>query len=216
MAGNVTNRAKPRFDLRLGVLAVQGDVSEHERALSSALLAEGLRGSVAPVRTPADLDLVDGLAMPGGESTAISRLLVASGLHDRLVARARDEGLPLLATCAGLILAAKEGDRQVSDTRTRLLGLLDLAVDRNAFGRQRESFEASVDLAGLGSVPAAFIRAPAIVRTWGACEPWGLLGKTIVAARQGNVLGLCFHPELTGDLRVHRHFVQTCARWKRA
>lgn len=207
--------AAPREPLTLGVLALQGAFVEHREAFERALAAEGLEGRVLDVRRPEELARCDGLAMPGGESTTISRLLLASGLHEALRRRAAEEGFPVLATCAGLILACKEGDGQVADTDTRLLGLVDAAVDRNAFGRQRESFEADLHVKGLdGTFPAVFIRAPAVTRTWGGCEPLAEFDGRVVALRQGNVLGLAFHPELTGDDRLHRAFVGTVARWK--
>ncbi|HLE97613.1 MAG TPA: pyridoxal 5'-phosphate synthase glutaminase subunit PdxT [Candidatus Thermoplasmatota archaeon] len=201
--------------LRLGVLALQGAFAEHRVALERALEVEGLPGEVVGVRRPDELAAVDGLAMPGGESTTISRLLLESGLHDAVRRRAAEERFPLLATCAGMILVAKEGDRQVADTDTRLLGLVDMAVDRNAFGRQRESFEADLDVKGLDApFRGVFIRAPAVTRTWGAAEALATLGERTVAVREGNVLALAFHPELTDDVRLHREFVRNVAKWK--
>lgn len=212
-----------RVRLRLGVLALQGAFVEHREAFERALAAAGTAGDVVDVRRPDELANVDGLAMPGGESTTISRLLVASGLYDAVKRRATEQGFPVLATCAGLILAATEGDRQVAGTDTRLLGLLDVAVDRNAFGRQRESFEASLDVdwkalpldrKDAGPFPAVFIRAPAVTRTWGAAKPLASHDGRVVAVRQGNVLGLAFHPELTEDDRFHAAFVDVVRRWK--
>lgn len=203
--------------MRIGVLGLQGAFAEHADALRTAFARAGVPGDVATVRRPADLDAVDGLVMPGGESTTISKLLLQFGLHDRLVERAREEDFPILGTCAGLILLSSEGDGQVAKTGTRLLGLMDMATDRNAFGRQRESFEATLDLKGFDApVPGVFIRAPAITRTWGACEALGELPGTslTVAARQGNRMALAFHPELTGDTRCHEAFVGVVARWK--
>lgn len=206
----------PRVErLRLGVLALQGAFVEHREAFERVLRAAGVEGDVVDVRRPEELASVDGLAMPGGESTTISRLLMASGLHDAVKRRVESEGFPVLATCAGLILAAKEGDRQVEGTDTRLLGLLDVAVDRNAFGRQRESFEAPLHVKGFDRpFPAVFIRAPAVTRTWGAAEPLAELDGRVVAVRQGNVLGLAFHPELTEDDRFHAAFLDVVRRWR--
>ena len=116
--------------------------------------------------------------------------------------------MPVLGTCAGCILLAKEGDHQVSGTQTRLLGIMDMAVDRNAFGRQRESFEAEVTVSVLDRpFRGVFIRAPAITRTWGECTPIAKLGDRIVLARQGHLVGSAFHPELSGDLRIHVWFL---------
>lgn len=205
--------------LRIGVLALQGACSEHLDALQAAFARTGVAGEAVDVRRPAELAAVDGLVMPGGESTTISKLLRKFELHEPLAARARGEGFPVLGTCAGMILLSKEGDAQVEKTETRLLGLMDMHVDRNAFGRQRESFEAAVELKGFAEpVPAVFIRAPAITRVWGACEALGTLphagGDVTIAARQGNLWALAFHPELTADTRMHEAFVQTVRDWR--
>lgn len=220
-------KARDGRTMRIGVLGLQGAFTEHRDAFARALEAEDQDGEIVVVRRPDELAQVDGLAMPGGESTTISKLLRAFDLHESVVKRAKEEDFPILGTCAGLILLAKEGDAQVEGTETRLLGLMDMAVNRNAFGRQRESFEASLALKGFDEeVPAVFIRAPAIVRTWGACEALGVFElpegqeipgigrRPIVAAREGNRLALAFHPELTDDVRVHRHFVRMVRAWR--
>ncbi|HWG90060.1 MAG TPA: pyridoxal 5'-phosphate synthase glutaminase subunit PdxT [Candidatus Thermoplasmatota archaeon] len=223
--------------MKLGVLGLQGAVSEHVEALRGALKTLGLEGEVRAVRRRDEVAALDGLVMPGGESTTISKLLRTFELHDLLVQRARDEDFPILGTCAGMILLSSDGDVQVEKTETRLLGLMDMAVNRNAFGRQRESFEAPVDVSLL-SAPfnAVFIRAPAVTRVWGKCEVLGTVdcstlpraadpktgftppaevGTAIVAARQGNRMGLAFHPELTADTRLHQAFVETVRDWKK-
>ena len=193
--------------MRVGVLGVQGDVSEHVDAARRALQEAGLEGEAVTVRRPPDLAKVDALTIPGGESTTISKLLVKFGLFDDIVRRARD-GMPILGTCAGCILLAKEGGEQVEDTSTKLLGLMDMAVDRNAFGRQRESFEGTVDVSVLGKpFRGVFIRAPEITKTWGGCEPIGKMQGKIVLARQGHLVAAAFHPELSGDLRIHKWFL---------
>ena len=195
--------------MRIGVLGLQGAFTEHLDAVRGAFANLGLEGTVATVRRREELEALDGLIMPGGESTTISKLLRAFDLHELLVRRATEEDFPILGTCAGMILLSREGDDQVERTDTRLLGLMDMAVDRNAFGRQRESFEAELDIKGYDApVPGVFIRAPAITRTWGACEALGSLGGHIVAARQGNRYAIAFHPELTGDTRVHETFLR--------
>ncbi len=192
--------------MRVGVVGVQGDVSEHVDAAQRALKEAGISGDALTVRRTPDLAKVDALTIPGGESTTISKLLVKFGLFDEIVRRAED-GMAILGTCAGCILLAKEGDDAVSKTETRLLGLMDMAVDRNAFGRQRESFEGEVDIAVLDApFRGVFIRAPEITRTWGRCEPIGKLQGKIVLARQGRLVAAAFHPELSGDLRIHKWF----------
>jgi 5'-phosphate synthase pdxT subunit len=190
---------------RAGVVGLQGDVSEHIDALGRAFADMGVKGEAIWVRRPADLERVDALAIPGGESTTISKLLVRFGLFDRVRSRAA-EGMPVLGTCAGMIVMCKRGDDDVERTSTRLLELLDAEVDRNAFGRQRESFEADLAVEGIAGPPvhAVFIRAPAIVRTWGECRSLARLEGHVVMARQGDLLAASFHPELTKDTRVHR------------
>ena len=193
--------------MRVGVIGMQGDVSEHVDAVRTAIAKGGFSGDAVTVRRPKDLAGCDALTIPGGESTTISKLLVRTGLREDIVRRA-GEGMPILGTCAGCILLAKEGDAQVRDTRTRLLGLMDMAVDRNAFGRQRESFEADLTVEGLDRpFHGVFIRAPTITRTWDACKVAAKLGDAIVFARQGHLWGACFHPELSGDLRIHVAFL---------
>jgi len=193
--------------MRIGVVGVQGDVSEHVDAARRAIAEAGLGGDAITVRRPPDLAKVDALTIPGGESTTISKLLVKFELFDDIVRRA-GEGMPILGTCAGCILLAKEGGEQVEDTSTKLLGLMDMAVDRNAFGRQRESFEGQVDVSVLDKpFRGVFIRAPEITKTWGACEVVGTLQGKIVLARQGHLVASAFHPELSGDLRIHRWFL---------
>ncbi len=218
--------------LRVGVVALQGDVSEHADAVQRALHEMGHEGEVVHLRDAADLEEVDAVVLPGGESTTISKLLTRFGLRDVLTQRAREEELPIMGTCAGLILLAKDGDDQVEGTDTELLGLMDVAADRNAFGRQRESFQVNLHVQGMdGPVPAVFIRAPAVTRTWGDAEVLARLpadtvaratgaeepGRDlVVAARQGNVWALAFHPELTPDTRLHQAFLEQVVAWKRA
>ena len=194
--------------MRVGVIGVQGDVSEHVDAVARAMQAYGHAGEAFAVRRREDLDRVDGLTIPGGESTTISKLLVKLHLFDEIVRRATEEGMPILGTCAGCILLAKDGGPQAQKTGSRLLALMDMAVDRNAFGRQKESFEADLEVAGLEKTfHGVFIRAPAILRTWGACTPLARYEDKIVLARQGHLIGAAFHPELSNDFRIHRWFL---------
>ena len=195
--------------MRVGVIGVQGDVSEHVDAVARAMKEYGAVGEAFAVRRREDLDRVDGLTIPGGESTTISKLLVKLDLFDEIVRRAREESMPILGTCAGCILLAKDGGVQAQKTGSRLLGLMDMAVDRNAFGRQKESFEADLDVAGLDRpFHGVFIRAPAIVRTWGECRALARHEDKIVLARQGCLIGAAFHPELSNDFRIHRWFLE--------
>jgi 5'-phosphate synthase pdxT subunit len=184
----------------LGVLALQGAVAEHMKALRD------LGVPASEVRTVQQLDAVDGLILPGGESTTIGKLLERFALLAPLKRRA-DEGLALWGTCAGMILMAREVDRSLPGQP--LLGVMDLRVERNAFGRQVDSFEAPVEVAGLqgGPFPAIFIRAPRATSAGPEVEILARVDRSIVAARQGRMLATSFHPELSGDLRMHRYFV---------
>ncbi len=189
--------------MRAGVISVQGAAPEHIAALKVAMANLGLEGSVRSIKNPKDLEAISCLVLPGGESTTISKLLRRFDLFDRIIDLAND-GLPIMGTCAGCVLLSKEGDDQVEKTDTELLKLMDMAVDRNAFGRQRESFEDMLDIKGLDSpFPAVFIRAPLITKVWGNCEPLAMHSSCVVMARQDNLLALSFHPELSDDTRIH-------------
>ncbi len=185
----------------IGVLALQGDVAEHR-----AMLARSGAESVA-VRQIAQLDQIGGLIIPGGESTAIGKLLRRFELLDPLRKRVRD-GFPVYGTCAGMILLADDVEDAGADQPT--IGGMDIGVQRNAFGRQRESFETDLDMPAIGepSLHAVFIRAPVITRVGADVEVLASLNGTgAVAARQDNLLVSAFHPELTDDTRLHRYFI---------
>lgn len=188
----------------IGVLNLQGDVREHVAALREV----GARSRL--VKHPAELDGLDGLILPGGESTTLSMLLESTGLFGAVAARLDAEDLPVFGTCAGLILLA----RAVLDGRPdqRMFGALDAVVRRNGYGRQRQSFEADVALgSGEGSpLPTVFIRAPFVVSVGESVEVLASLDGVPVLVRHGSVLASSFHPELTPDRRVHRLFVEMC------
>lgn len=196
--------------LYIGVVSIQGAVSEHVEAVNRAAAELGLRKiHVIPVRRLDELEQVSGLIIPGGESTTISKLLVKFGLYDRIIARATNEDLPILGTCAGCIVLAKKGDSEVNKTETQLLKLMDMRVSRNAFGRQRESFESDIDIQGFTHpYHAVFIRAPAIDKVWSNCQVLARLEDKIILAQQGNLLAGTFHPELTTDMRLHKYFLE--------
>lgn len=196
--------------LRVGVLAVQGAVSEHKEALERAAAVQGQDVEVVLVRTPADLDRVHGLILPGGESTTISRLLRSGHLQGPLLDRAGHD-LAVFGTCAGMILLSSRATHDVEDKDIELLGLLEAEVDRNAFGRQRESFEAMLDVDGIGPMPAVFIRAPALTGAWGDTQVIAEWQGHGVAAVRGRVLATAFHPELTPDTRLHERFLDMVA-----
>ncbi|MEV5582001.1 pyridoxal 5'-phosphate synthase glutaminase subunit PdxT [Streptomyces parvus] len=184
----------------IGVLALQGDVREHLIALASA------DALARPVRRPEELAEVDGLVIPGGESTTMSKLAVLFGMMEPLRERVQ-AGLPVYGTCAGMIMLAEK----ILDPRSgqETVGGIDMIVRRNAFGRQNESFEAAVEVAGIdgGPVEGVFIRAPWVESVGAGAEVIAEHGGHIVAVRQRNVLATSFHPELTGDHRVHALFV---------
>jgi 5'-phosphate synthase pdxT subunit len=191
---------------RVGVLSLQGDVGEHVRTL------DALGCEVVKVRTVEQLESVDGLVMPGGESTTIAHLLTTSGLSDVLGMKLKEE-MPVFGTCAGLILLSS----QVLDGRNDQwsYGALTISVRRNGYGRQIASFEVPLDVKGVGTVPGVFIRAPKIERVGDEVEVLATYdqengeGPHPVLVRQGNVWGASFHPELTGDTRLHRLFVDS-------
>jgi len=189
--------------VKVGIIAIQGAVSEHLDTVDRTIKSLGLKGTVVPVRRPPELDGIQALIIPGGESTTIAKLLHKFGLFEKIISRA-SAGMPIMGTCAGCILLAKEGDTQIAKTDTKLLSLMDMAVDRNAFGRQKESFERDIKVEGFKEpFHAVFIRAPAITKTWGKCKPLAHIDDKILVARQENLLALTFHPELTPDLRFH-------------
>jgi 5'-phosphate synthase pdxT subunit len=192
--------------VRVGILGLQGDVAEHRRAF-------GDLGVDAPsVRTVEELDDVDALVLPGGESTTISHLLVTSGLlgplEDRLAG-----GMPAFGTCAGLVLLS----RAITDGRPDqlALGCLDVTVRRNGYGRQIASFESSCELRGVGTVPTVFIRAPRILEVGDGVEVLATTdvgdGEHPVVVRQGSILAASFHPELTADRSLHTLFLDVAA-----
>jgi len=185
--------------VKVGVLALQGDVSEHVQALAD------LGADAVEVRTPEDLGPVDRLILPGGESTTMSMLLESSGLFDPIAARL-DDGMPAFGTCAGMILLSEV----VLDGRPdqRSFGVIDIAVRRNAFGRQVDSFETELEVHGTGLVPAVFIRAPYVERVGDDVEVLARVDDHPVLCREGPVLVAAFHPELSGDLRLHELFLR--------
>ncbi len=185
--------------LTAGVIAVQGDVAEHAAAIRRAAERHGESVTAEAIRTAGTVPDCDLLLMPGGESTTISRLLAEEGIDDELRAFAA-AGKPMLVTCAGLIVAS----RDANDDRVATLDVLDVTVDRNAFGRQRDSFEAALDVAGLDEpFPAVFIRAPVIDDVGDGVEVLAEVDDRPVAVGQDNVVGTAFHPELTDDSRLH-------------
>jgi 5'-phosphate synthase pdxT subunit len=191
----------------VGVLALQGDVGEHVSSLTAAMARLHIDDHAIEVRTPEQLESAAALLIPGGESTTISKQLRTSGLRDAIIGFA-GYGKSIMGTCAGCILLSKEVEGDPESERTDTLGLMDITVKRNAFGRQKESFERSLVIKGFeGEYEGIFIRAPAITRAGPGVEILAEIPGGIVMARQDNILALTFHPELVGDARVHEYFL---------
>lgn len=187
--------------MQIGVLGLQGDVTEHVTILRKLLKT----GKVKVVKRAGDIKDLDGLVIPGGESTTIGKLLKKYGI-DKAVKHARPA---IFGTCAGTILLAKK----ILDSEQASLGLMDITVQRNAYGRQKESFEAELSIPALGKKPfkGVFIRAPVIIEVGKDVEVLAEHGGNPILARQGPYLAASFHPELTSDLRIHKYFITEVA-----
>ena len=196
--------------MKIGILGFQGDVEEHVAITREALLKLGVDGDVAVVKTPDELREVDALIIPGGESTVIGGLALFNKSLSLIKEKVR-EGMPVFGTCAGMImLATRTYDRVVGETKQPLIGVLDILVERNSFGRQRESFETELDVSidGIEKLKGVFIRAPSIREVNQGVEALAKLDGQIVAVRQNKIIGTCFHPELSGDTRLHEYFIK--------
>jgi pyridoxal 5'-phosphate synthase pdxT subunit len=173
-------------------------------------------GSVEMVRYPEELEKIDGLILPGGEST-VQSTLAAIQRSLPVIKKRISEGMPVLGTCAGMIMLSKRAyDRTVGDTKQKLIGNLDIVIERNAFGRQNDSFEAdlSISLLGKEAFKGVFIRAPAVSEVGKDVEVIGKLNNRIVAVKQKNIIGTSFHPELSSDSRMHRHLINMILEFK--
>lgn len=199
--------------MKIGVIGLQGAVSEHIETAKRAMRKLGTQGEAIWVGRPERLDGLDGIIIPGGESTTIGKLMLTTGLFERVKQLAAN-GIPILGTCAGMIVLAKRGDEQVMRTGQPLLGLMDISVIRNAFGRQRESFEVDLEIPILGEAPysAVFIRAPAVEEVWGNAQVLAEFQGKIVTVQQDSLIAVAFHPELTPDTRLHEYFLRMCQR----
>jgi 5'-phosphate synthase pdxT subunit len=185
--------------VKIGVLALQGDFAKHIESL------DRLGVQAVEVRLPEELDDLDGLIIPGGESTTVGKLMTRFGI-DEVIRRRVEEGMAVFGTCTGMILLARE----IEGSSQHRLGLMDISVRRNAFGRQVDSFETDLDVSGIedGPVRAIFIRAPLVIEVDGRAQVLAQLdGDRVVMVREGRCLAAAFHPELTDDTRVHEYFV---------
>ena len=173
-------------------------------------------GSVEMVRYPEEIEKIDGLILPGGEST-VQSTLAAIQRSLPVIKKRISEGMPVLGTCAGMIMLSKRAyDRIVGDTKQKLIGNLDIVIERNAFGRQNDSFEADLSISMLGKeeFKGVFIRAPAVSEVGKDVEVIGKLNNRIVAVKQKNIIGTAFHPELSSDSRMHRHLINMVLEFK--
>jgi pyridoxal 5'-phosphate synthase pdxT subunit len=200
----------------IGVLGLQGDIEENVAATSQALQELHVNGTVDIVRYPEELEKIDGLILPGGESTVQSTLAAIQRSLPAIKKRI-SEGMPVLGSCAGMIMLSKRAyDRIIGDTKQKLIGNLDIVIERNAFGRQNDSFEADLTVAMLGkeAFRGVFIRAPAVSEVGKDVEVIGKLNNKIVAVKQKNIIGTAFHPELSGDSRMHKHLINMILEFK--
>ncbi|SMH71704.1 pyridoxal 5'-phosphate synthase glutaminase subunit PdxT [Candidatus Nitrosotalea okcheonensis] len=195
--------------INVGILAVQGDVAENILATKMAIEELGMEGIVTEVKTPEQISDLDGLIIPGGESTVIGTLSLVNGSLKKIKEKIAS-GMPVFGICAGMIMLSKKAkDRVVGEMDQPLLDFLDIKIERNAFGRQKDSFESeiSMDKIGVSKFHGVFIRAPSIIETGKDVEILSKFNEKIIAVKQGNVIGTAFHPELTGDISLHKYFV---------
>ncbi|MDV3277572.1 MAG: pyridoxal 5'-phosphate synthase glutaminase subunit PdxT [Nitrososphaerales archaeon] len=196
--------------LTVGILGLQGDIEEHLSATSLALSRLGVEGEPSLVKSTDDAKRISALIIPGGESTVMGGLSSIKGILPTLRERITN-GLPTLGTCAGMITLAKRVyDRVVGETSQTLIGTLDITVERNSFGRQRESFEADLklDMPGGGGFHAVFIRAPSVKSLGQGVNELARLGDAVVAVQQGNMIATAFHPELSGSTILHEYLIR--------
>lgn len=204
-------------ELLIGVLALQGDVEENIKATTEALTEMNLKGKVISVRYPDEILKVDGLIIPGGESTVMGLFLsIKNGLLDSIT-KVLQNRLPIMGTCAGMIVLAKKSyDKVVGNKKQLLLGALDIEIERNSFGRQYDSFESILEISGIGNdFKGIFIRAPSVISTGSRVQILSKFDGKIVAVQQENIIGTSFHPELSGDNRMHRLFIELITKWKK-
>ncbi len=202
--------------MTIGVLGLQGDIEENLAVTSQALQELHINGNVDIVRYPDELEKIDGLILPGGESTVQSTLAAIQRSLPAIKKRI-SEGMPVLGSCAGMIMLSKRAyDRIIGDTKQKLIGNLDIVIERNAFGRQNDSFEADLTVAMLGkeAFRGVFIRAPAVSEVGKDVEVIGKINNRIVAVKQKNIIGTAFHPELSGDSRMHKHLINMILEFK--
>ncbi len=192
--------------ITIGVIGIQGDVSEHVTSMIETLKDSNIDGKVIIIKKKEEINEIDALILPGGETTTISKILYKSKLYEPIFKRIKKSNLPVMGTCAGCVLLSS--DILDNSKNIKLFSAMDMQVKRNAFGRQKESFEKNIDIEGF-STPynAVFIRAPVIEKVWNDCKILSKIEKKIVMAKQDNLLAVSFHPELSVDLRIHKYFL---------
>ncbi|MCA9827638.1 MAG: pyridoxal 5'-phosphate synthase glutaminase subunit PdxT [Nitrosopumilus sp.] len=197
------------MSLNVGILSIQGDVQENLVSTKSAIDELGLDVKVSEVKTPDEISQLDGLIIPGGESTTIGQLSLVNGSL-KILKEKIESGMPVLGICAGMIMLSKTADdRVIGKTDQPLLDILDIKLERNSFGRQKESFESDISMNSIG-IPkfnGVFIRAPSVSDVGSGVEILSKFNERIVAVKKGNVIGTAFHPELTEDTSLHKYFV---------
>ena len=197
------------MSLTFGVLSIQGDVLENILSVKAAIDALDIDATVTAVRTTDEISKVDGLVIPGGESTTIGQLSKFNGSL-KILKEKIEEGMPVLGICAGMVLLSNNAnDKVVGKIDQPLLNILDIKLERNSFGRQRESFESdiSLDSIGIPKFNGVFIRAPSISDVGSDVEVLSKFNEKIIAVKKNNVIGVAFHPELTTDISLHKYFV---------
>ena len=192
--------------ISIGIIGIQGAISEHVKMMEAAFKEKNISGDAFVIRNKKELHDINALIIPGGESTTISKILYNSGLYTSILDRIKRNNLPIMGTCAGCVILASKITDNIKEIKH--LSAINMQVKRNAFGRQRESFEKNINIKGFSKTfNAVFIRAPIIQKVWGNCEILARLNKKIIMARENQFLALSFHPELSDDLRIHRYFL---------
>jgi 5'-phosphate synthase pdxT subunit len=202
----------------IGVLGLQGDIEENITAIKDTLKNMKIRGTVKAVRYSEEFEKLDGLILPGGESTVISNLISIQGGTLETIKRRVSNGMPMMGTCAGMIMLSKRAyDRVVGETKQQLMHILDIVVERNAFGRQNDSFEADLEIPSLGrhTFRGIFIRSPIVREIGTGVDEIAKFNNNIIAVKQHNIIGTAFHPELSGDDRLHRQFIKMIMEFKK-
>lgn len=205
-------------NIKVGVLGIQGDIEENILSTVEALKKLNLRGTVESVRYSESIAELDGLILPGGESTVIGSLLSIQGKVFQTIEKKITEGMPVLGTCAGLIMLSKRTyDKVVGETKQELFGMLDVVIERNAFGRQHESFEVDLEIPVLGKEPfrGIFIRSPIVNNVGESVTILTKFNDKIVAVKQNNIIGTSFHPELSADRRLHELFIKDILEFRK-